>query len=134
MSEEPCIAYFHMGPWPFYCGFTTKPKAFRLEMERLKIKPAPDFTASTHANATTHFLEKDGVLTAVITMQNPKSRSIEQVAGLLAHEATHVVQEVWEQFGERQPGKEAEAYLVQHIVQCCLQVAYKTGRVRKSEP
>ena len=35
---------------------------------------------------------------------------------------------------EDQPGKEAEAYFVQMITQCCLQVALDTGRERKETP
>lgn len=133
-ADEPHIAYFNMGPWPFYCGFTTSKKAFAKEMERLGVDPVPPFFGAAHANATVHYLEKDGCPTMIVTMVKPGKRSTEQVAGLLAHEATHVVQELWAQLGEREPGREAEAYLVQMIVQCCLQIVYKTGRVRKSEP
>jgi hypothetical protein len=34
------------------------------------------------------------------------------VAGVVAHECTHVAQYLWEQIGEQEPGKEAEAYLI----------------------
>ena len=136
MSLDPCIEYFNMGPWPFYCGFTTSKKKFKAEMARLGIDPAPDFVTTDHANATTHFLERRSCLTAIIAMPKPKGdkHSPEQIAGLLAHEATHVAQELWRSIGEKRPGDEAEAYLVQHIVQCCLQIAYNTNRVRQTEP
>ena len=135
MSDTAHIDYFNMGPRPLYCGFTTSRKAFRKEMKRLAVSPLPDFHGSTHANATTHFLHaKDGGFTTIITLDKPKGRTPEQIAGLIAHEATHVAQELWTNIGEREPGKEAEAYLVQAIVQNCLQVAMKTGRVRKTEP
>lgn len=127
------ITYFNMGPWPVYVGFTTSPKAFKREMDRLGITDQP-FHASRYANATTHFLENRDQMTAVITMTKPKGIPVEQVAGLIAHEATHVAQAMWEQLGEREPGHEAEAYLVQHIVQGCLQEALKTGREKKTEP
>jgi len=133
MSEEPHITYFHMGQWPVYCGFTTSPKKFEREMSRLSITDQK-FIATDYANATTHILTKEGVLTFIITMAYEKKRSIEQVASMIAHEAVHVAQEMWQQFGEREPGREAEAYLVQHVVQCCLQEYFKTGRVRRSAP
>lgn len=133
--SEAHIEYFGMGPWPIYVGFTTSRKAFKKEMTRLKITPCPDFVTSSHANATTHFLTSpDNGLTAIIAMQKPVGRSPEQIAGLVAHEAVHVAQSLWENIGERTPGHEAEAYLVQMITQCCLQQVMKTGRVRRTEP
>ena len=131
--SEPYITYFNMGPWPIYVGFTQSKKGFAKEMKRLGITDCP-FIANDHSNASAHYLTKDGALTCIITMDKRKGRMIEQVAGLIAHEATHVAQELWAHIGERNPGREAEAYLVQMIVQCCLQQACNTGRVRKTEP
>lgn len=133
MTDKPHIAYYNMGAWPLYVGFTTSAKAFNREMKRLNVKPAPAFI-SPGANATMHTLEKEGTRTCIIAFQKPTGRSVEQVAGLLAHEAVHVAQELWEAIGETQPGREAEAYLVQQIVQCCMQNALSTGRTRKEAP
>lgn len=134
-KDAPCIDYFSMGPWPIYVGFTMSAKAFRKEMRRLEINPAPPMVSNSHSNATTHFLTApDNGLTAIIAMPKPKGRSPEQIAGLLAHEAVHVAQELWENIGERRPGAEAEAYFVQMITQCCLQIALDTGRTRKEAP
>ncbi len=132
-KDEPHIAYFNMGPWPIYVGFTTSPKRFAREMKRLGCEGVASL-ASDHANATTHHLIKDGSATAIIAMQKDKKRSPEQVAALIAHEAVHVAQELWSNIGERTPGREAEAYLVQMIVQCCLQEVLDTGRTRKEAP
>lgn len=134
MNGEPNVEYFHMGQWPLYIGFTMSQKAFKKEMKRLNVDKPAKFLASDNANATTHYLKSDGVLTCIITMHDPKSRPVEQVASMIAHEAVHVAQELWEQIGEDNPGREAEAYLVQYITQCCLQVALDTGRERKSAP
>lgn len=135
MSDEACIDYFSMGPWPIYVGFTMSKKAFRKEMRRLNISPSPDMVTNSHSNATTHFLTApDHGLTAIIAMPKPVGRSPEQIAGLIAHEAVHVAQALWENIGERTPGHEAEAYLVQMITQCCLQKVMDTGRVRKTAP
>jgi hypothetical protein len=70
---------------------------------------------------------------AIIVMCPPSRRaSKEQYASLLAHEAVHVVQEMREKLGDL--GSEAEAYLVQQIVQEGLQVAWKTGRTTVKTP
>ena len=135
MNDEPHIDYLNMGPWPMYLGFTMSPKAFRKELKRLDVQEAVSFTASDHANATVHFLTSKGHYLAIITMPKPpKAISVEQIAAMLAHEAVHVAQDFWPHIGERSPGKEAEAYLVQHIVQFCLQIALNTGRTRRTEP
>jgi len=134
MTDAPCIAYYGMGQWPIYVGFTQSPKAFRKEMKRLAISNPPEFLGSTHANATTHVLERNGTLTCIITFGKTKGRPVEQIAGLIAHEAVHVAQELWAAIGEHKPGAEAEAYLVQMITQCCLQDALDTGRERKEYP
>lgn len=132
MSDEPHIRYFNMGPWPIYVGFSDSPEAFAKEMQRMKIDGVPFVNAG--ANATMHTFEKDGSTTCIITLQKGCGKSREMVAALLAHEAVHVAQELWQAIGEHKPGREAEAYLVQMITQCCLQEAWKTNRVRRSEP
>lgn len=132
-GDEPHIHYFPMGPWPIYVGFTQSRKAFAREMKRLKVSGVP-FLGSTHANATTHFLDKSGALTAIITLGSTKGASTEQVAAMIAHEAVHVAQELWVNTGEKRPGAEAEAYLVQHVTQACLSHVFKSGLERRSAP
>lgn len=135
MSDEPAITYFGMGPWPLYVGFTTSRKAFRNETSRLGMKNVKFHGGdNSMAAATTHYFTYEGARTFIITMDKPGKRSVEQVAGLIAHEAIHIAQHLWEAIGEENPGREAEAYLVQQITQCCLQEALKTGRTQKVEP
>ena len=62
-------------------------------------------------------------------------RSHSQYAGLVAHEALHVVQEMHRQFNRGEPfGDEADAYLIQSIVQNCLQEAFDEGLKVAHEP
>lgn len=127
------IHYLDLGPWPGYVGFTTSADAFSREMKRLKVKDPSRFVSNERSNATTHFFTNHGSALAIICMEPPtRKRTKEQYAALLAHEATHVVQQMRDDLGEL--GKEAEAYLVQQIVQEGLQTAWKTGRVTRREP
>lgn len=121
------VHWFNMGPWPYFVGFTTDGDAFAREMRRLKV-PADPSHINKGANATTHHLTKDcGNSIAIICLEPPRpSISRECYASMLAHEATHVVQEMRDQLGEL--GREAEAYIVQRIVLEGLQIAWKTGR------
>jgi hypothetical protein len=127
------IHYLNLGPWPGYVGFTTSPDAFKREMRRLKVKEPNEFTKNAHSNAATHFLSNNGQSLAIICIEPmSRTRSKEQYAALLAHEAVHVVQQMREDLGDL--GSEAEAYLVQQMVQEGLQKAWKTNRVTRREP
>ncbi len=127
-TDRPFIDYFNMGPWIVYIGFTQDAKAFAKEQQRLGI-PEAERSCILH-DATTHVYECDGVMTIIITLRATE-HPIEQVAGLLAHEATHAAQFLWERCGEREPGKEAEAYIVQYITQRCLYCVTDSRRAKR---
>jgi hypothetical protein len=127
------VRYFNTGPWPCYIGFTTDPDAFQREMRRLKVKEPNEFIANAHSHATTHFLSNHGTGLAIICMEPfHRPRTKEQYAALVAHEATHVIQNMRADLGDL--GSEAEAYLVQQIVQECLQIAWATGKETRKAP
>jgi len=113
------VHYFHMGCYPLYLGFCTDPAAFAKEIKRLKVEGDVPFLGRDSANATLHAFECNKELNFIICM-DPKGATQEQIAALLAHEAVHAAQVLWESIGETRPGEEAEAYLVQYIVQNCL--------------
>lgn len=120
------------GPWPWYIGFTTEEAAFQREMKRLGIKDAGP-GVKPGSNAATHHLINGSTNCAIIVMcPHSRQASREQYASLLAHEAVHVVQEMRDKLGDL--GSEAEAYLVQQIVQEGLQIAWKTRREVRKEP
>lgn len=127
------VHYINTGPWPGYIGFTTSADAFAREMRRLKVKEPNNFTKNERSNAATHFFSNHGASLAIICMEPfSRRRSKEQYAALLAHEAVHVIQEMRSNLGEL--GSEAEAYLVQQIVQEGLQRAWATGRTTRKVP
>lgn len=136
-KDEPCIFYYNLGAWPNYLGFTTSEEDFGKEMKRLGFeKDDVKFLGSERSNASTHFFTRRGKHLTIICME-PPSRAIskEQYAALLAHEAVHVIQEMQAELaGGKSLGHEAEAYLVQQIVQEGLQRAWSTGRTTRREP
>lgn len=130
------IRYFNLGPWPFYVGFTTSEKAFAKEMQRLGVSRV-NFLSHARANMTTHIFENRKTVTCIITSQpfNRRQHSREQYAALIAHEAVHVIQEMSKELARGESlGIEAEAYLVQQIVQESLQAAWATGNKRATKP
>jgi len=139
-KDSPHIEYFHMGPWPVFVGATCRPKAFRRELRRLGVTQDVPFLGTPHANATTHIFEHEGQLTLIVTTQKRGRMRKEAHAALIAHEATHVVQEIRRQLvaaaspAHEGLGIEAEAYLTQYVTQEVLAVAWGTGRRLRSQP
>lgn len=126
-----------MGQWPVYVGFTMCEQAFKREVKKMRIPTEVHFLGKSElkANACVHSFETDrGETCFLITLQPSPKASKEQVAAMVAHEAVHVAQGIWSSIGERYPGKEAEAYLVQYITQSCLEIAFKSNKTRKTVP
>ena len=73
---------------------------------------------SPGANATCHIIDRVGGDQACVVCMHvlPERKPIE-VAGLLVHEAVHVVQEYFKHIGEREPAIEQYAYAVQCVSQ-----------------
>lgn len=114
------MKYFDAGAWPIYIGFTRSEAEFIKELKRLKV-PNEHIGSFCKGGAAMHTLESEnGGLTCIITLHEWKGYELAQVAAMVAHEAVHVAQALWEHIGEREPGKEAEAYFIQWLTQCCL--------------
>lgn len=70
--------------------------------------------------ACTHTYYKEGKLTCIVAINVAEAATREDqvpVIGLLAHEATHVVQKMYENVGEHPPGSEHQAYSMQNVLQ-----------------
>lgn len=141
---EPYIEYLDLGPWPVFMAFTTCPWALSMELGRLGLDESMDFHARPGAHMTTHYFEGSTPLVIIAAdaapdMKKEQTRpgvvSAEQYCALLAHEAVHVAQYIKQELSpEHALGNESEAYLVQHIVMFCMDVAFDTGRSKSSVP
>lgn len=82
----------------------------------------PDAWVSDRAGATVHHLHnlKGEAVCVVCIREHPDSSAVE-IAGLLVHEAVHVVQSYFSDLGEREPASEQHAYAVQSVAQELLQ-------------
>lgn len=134
MRDRPAkgMKYLNMGPWPGFVGLCFDEKVFAAEMKRIGIKQSVPFLGSHLADATIHHFVHQGVSTYILTLGSCKGKSKELVAGLVAHEAVHIIQNMKKDLGKL--GKEAEAYLVQMIVQETLQILWKSNNVRVHTP
>lgn len=83
-------------------------------------------------DATTSFLRDPatGERLYLVWMTPDTGFSAEVDAALLVHEAVHVAQDYFREFGEEAPGEEAEAYVVQDIAQYLIESHFEWKRRR----
>jgi hypothetical protein len=114
--------------WPYYhvdCGhfpvsiklcFSNEDFQRILEDHDIKLKA----TALDEGVAETHYLSdgKEGIVVMVFDLEECEDDEPANLAGIVAHEATHCVCRVFEHIGEEVEdiGEESRAYLTEHVV------------------
>ena len=101
------------GCGPYLCLVRSEPEWLRAFGD-LGV-PADAFP--TTSGRCVSLISKKGDLACVVLLQNVDGRTPIEIAGLLVHEAVHVFQAYMDHIGERAPGWETEAYMVQALSQ-----------------
>lgn len=112
------------GVFPCNIGFTRSRKQFYKAVKTYASNPEEYEFGDDAARLTIIAKPKDNYFRTFIITVNWEGESKATMAALIAHEATHLCQYLWEQIGEHEPGHEAEAYLVQSIVQQILEIEW----------
>lgn len=108
-------------PSPYHYALCLTEQQYHGELKRIGI-PERLWDNFVDKDAAAHFLSGDGgTLLAIVTLNQRKGRSLEQVYGLLVHEAVHIWQAIKDELGEKIPGAEQEAYSVQAIAQSLME-------------
>lgn len=120
------MKWLNKGYFPLNLGFTTDQKSFAKWYKKLDTSGSEVPLLAMHNGARMWVFEEppEGFFrTYIITLGEGWDKwSLPQLAGIVAHEAVHVCQLLWEAIGEDAPGKEAEAYLVQGMVKEILEI------------
>lgn len=85
-------------------------------------------------DARTWFFKRRGEMMAVVLLRADACGDDEEDAALLAHEATHVVEDLLATIGEDEPGCEERAYLTQAVTLALLRGHRKWRRNRRTKP
>lgn len=109
------VLWLDQGWQPAFIGFCPTRTAWNREMRKIGVKNEP----WPEAAGTTQTFEQKGKLCIIVTLraEAEAGHSRIEIAGLIAHEATHVWQFIRKHMGERDPSVEFEAYSVQAIFQ-----------------
>jgi hypothetical protein len=104
----------------YHFGFCPDEKTWVSYWDNLKMKKGvcrPEYPSSF--GATTFYDDKDivsdGINRALVVVNPTHDMTIEMLASIMAHEATHIVQDVAEKIGEEKFSNEVEAYLIQYV-------------------
>lgn len=106
-------------PGPFLSLCLDAP-SFKKACAHLRVQPPP-FILNDWSQATAHIFQSDRGLAAIVCLRDWYGASPIEVAGLIVHESVHIWQEYAESIGERNPGREQEAYAIQAISQELMQ-------------
>ena len=110
------VEYIAMGSWPVLVGYTDSKKAFNKLVKDIECNDHNGWMATPTALATTHcFVDDEGVNCFIVTF-NPDIK-LENLPSIIAHEAWHIVEGIYEYVGEDKFGSEATAYLIQYLVE-----------------
>lgn len=111
--------YMHLGILPTNFAFCMSEKSFKKEMKRLDFD---DVQMIIGGDATCHTTTTDNGNYAFVCIELEKVKSVafEKIIGLVVHECVHAWQFIRKSIGEEEPSPEFEAYVVQSLVQFCM--------------
>jgi hypothetical protein len=108
------IEYIAMGSWPVLVGFTDSKKAFEKLVKDIECEDI--WMATPTALATTTCFVDDAGTNCFIVTFDPEIKT-ENLPSIIAHEAWHIVEGIYDYVGEEKFGSEATAYLIQYLVE-----------------
>lgn len=116
-------------PLPLSVGVFFSEKDFRSECKRLGIKEN-EFTGGGEACVAvvhSYVNDKTGheINMMCFRLEKMKEKTAAEIVGIVAHECVHVFQNMKNFLGEREPGKEFEAYAIQHLVEGVIEIMHE---------
>jgi len=109
-------AWVNYAVYPMHLAIVDNQDDLNAIWDHLDINEQDRHLPSGKATTFNYINHKSGHIASVVFLSDKLSWNPYSVAGVAAHEAMHVVQDLWNHIGERKPGAEAEAYLLQSIV------------------
>lgn len=107
------IPYRKFGTFPYFVGYCEHERHWNKEMERLKVR---DFSFTEPRGATTFgFKDRAGYHLSIVVVNRRiyRRRPLSEAVGMIAHEATHVIQNMMGIISERNPSDEFQAYMIE---------------------
>ena len=102
---------------PYYTLCLSK-EAFHKELKKCGVlRESWPLFVNERADATTHFLERQGRLCAIVCVTPDRCVDQVELYAILIHEAVHIWQQLCLDIHESAPGEEVEAYAIQHLAE-----------------
>lgn len=124
------IVWGDNGFFPSFYGFCPSPVAWRRQLVKMKVSPIPYPTSPGHCTAFWSAKTDYGTKLVQLVTLGPEldKRTIDEISGVIVHEATHVWRHIRKDIGEKKPSPEFEAYSMQMIYQSLFTGYVKTRR------
>ena len=120
------VVWLDRGWQPVLFGFCPSEKAWKREMNRLGSADLPYPSSGGSCSRFKATETSSECILVTIRDGEEKRRSLEEIVGILVHEATHVWQFILEHIGEDKASPEMEAYALQAISQGLFAAFVKT--------
>lgn len=117
--------WLNRGQWPVYIGFCPDEKEWNKQMRRMNVSDCPYPEGDAHCAM---FDTPEGKNCVIVTMCDKEVDDLMRL-GLFCHEASHIVDHIFNVCGEDKPGGETRAYLMQYIFQELVDAYGRSGRV-----
>lgn len=115
LKPHPWGSRFGWYPCPYFT-LCLNDSQFRRVLKDIDFDSEISFNKNAGADATTHTFDRGRKVICVVCLGDRKGRSLTQIIGLIAHEAMHILDKVWQDAGEEHPSSELKAYAIQHLV------------------
>lgn len=127
MKKIDRVIWINKGWQPIPIGFSPSKEAWEREARKFRIYGDPPKAAEKGGHCA--FLENDVMGDAIIlvSIHNGADRNTTDMVMTLMHEAVHVWQFVCEKLGETAPGREMEAYGIEHITRGLIGACFPQG-------
>ncbi len=115
--------YVYTGILPIALGFCSNEKSYHKQLKKAKIEDCNGFCLDGSLATLNCFLDANDYPTALICvdMEATKNMPDYQFAGLIAHEASHVLDYAIEKMREKEASGEFKAYTIQFVTQQALE-------------
>lgn len=115
MSDK--VVWLKQSWQPVAVGFVPSEKAWHKEMWRMRC--SEEWPEKPSAAGHTKWLENHttGHAVILVTLHKSSERDAMEVISTIIHESVHVWQFICQMIGEKSPGIETEAYMIQNIAE-----------------
>lgn len=116
---------------PYFCLCLSE-KEYNQALDHIDFKGEREPWVLEDKDASVHFLRNGRKSIRIVCLQDIPEMPLPSVYALLVHEAVHIWQDLCKDLNESDPGREIEAYSIQHLSQQLINEFMRRKRIKRS--